>query len=133
MENALVEKEAAVGQALDILIKRVRSNVEKVAPLQKHKAFLDYFRRGHRKPGEPDAREKLRDLTNGRAQVSADLRTFFLLDMRSITETQHKTFLGQAQNDYDWGAMRDILEARPDSIGARGGRDHGRDGGGRRF
>ena len=35
------------------VIKVVRRSVEKVAPLQKHKAFLDFFRRGHRKPGEP--------------------------------------------------------------------------------
>ena len=56
--------------------------------------------------------------------------------MRGITEAQHKTFLGQAQNECDWGAMCEVLEIQLDSVDARGShqrRDGGRQRGGRTF
>ena len=110
---------------LEIVIKEVRRLCEKVAPLQKHKAFLEYFRRGHRKPGEPitdfiqrrsDAYDKLVDLTGGKTQVSEDLRTFFLLDMCGISEEKHKDFLGQASNEYDWDAIVSVLQIQLDTV-----------------
>lgn len=73
--------------AKQLVVSVGRKSIGKAAPPQKHKAFSDFFRRGHRRRNEnindfimrgPNEYERRRDLTNNKTQVSDDLRAFFL-------------------------------------------------------
>lgn len=104
-------------RAIKELIRVVRKACDKTAPLQKHKAFQEFSRKGYCRQGEPigdyiqrraGAYDRLVDLTASKTTVSEDLRSFFLLDMAGISDEQHKRYLGQANNEY---VGEDIVKA----------------------
>ena len=89
LQELIVSGEDGPEKAVREITRVVRKSCENVAPLQKHKAFLDFFRRGQRRSGEPigdciqrrsDAYERLVDLTNGKTTASERRLTIVLLD-----------------------------------------------------
>ncbi len=89
-----------------------------MASLRKNEAFVQFFKKGHRKNHEPvpdyiarreNEYQKLVEL-NSTTQLSEDLRAFFLLDMVGVSESEHLRLLGQAGNEYDLKKIISVME-----------------------
>ena len=53
------------------------------------------------------------NLIGNHTKVRADLRTFFLMDMRGLTD-EHKRTLGQANNEHVWDGAINVLTIKLD-------------------
>ena len=111
--------------AVKLVVKTVRSAVERVAPLLKSQAFEDYFfDKGRRRPGEQisdfiqrrqNEYERLQSLTQGHTKLSVDLQAFFLLRNSGASAGQQRSILGQAGNEYDWDKIVEAMTIQLDA------------------